>query len=197
METDAVRAATKSGRIEELIGARRIVGVLSDVRIEGPMVWGQQAGGQAGLPVEQVFNERFAIGGVSESLPHFTMRENRILEIERDIGQRSAGLFFHREPRHICERGRHVRRKRIDLDVRRAFAQFERANDGVRNDSETHALDFRGVSKIIGIAFEHDLLVANGADEAKWSAADGALRHSRVGISGDDANTWARESEKE
>jgi len=54
------------------------------------MIRSKDAASDAGLAVEEVTDEEFAVGGVGESLPNFAMGEDGILDIEADIVQVSA-----------------------------------------------------------------------------------------------------------
>jgi len=71
------------------------------------------------------------------------------------------------------EDGNHVWGERAEFEIGAAFAEFEGADDGVRNDAEDDFVEFGSAAEIVGIAFEDDGVVLGLADEAERAAADG------------------------
>ena len=182
MNPHAVRAPRKARRIEQLFRQRRIVPVLLHVRLVRPVVRRQQARGYQRLPVQQIANQRLAVRGVRQRLPHFAMRQNWIVEIKGDVCELRAGLVFGNNFRLLCERQNHIWRQRIHAaQVRSAFAQFERTNNFLRHHPKAHPFDFGRAGEIVRVPLEDDLLVLRHADETKRPGAYGVLRHIRAG----------------
>jgi len=93
--------------------------------------------------MKEIADERFAVGRESESLANFAMGQDRIFEIKTEVGEIRAGAIGHCKIGLARENGNDVRRKRTHLKIGRAFAKFERANDTVGDDAESHARDPR------------------------------------------------------
>src|SRR6267378_892672 len=70
----------------------------------------------------------------------------------------------------------------------RAFAKFERANDGVGNDSESDASDLRRVAKVFRTPLDDNLFVLRLLRESKGAGADGAAGKVGASVRGNDAN---------
>ncbi len=191
-EADAAGAARETGGVEERGGAHGIVIVVGEIGIEGPVGGREEGGSEAGLAAHEIANDGGAVGGIGESLANGVLGENGIFEIESDVGERSAGLVFGLNVRVAAESVDHVGSEGAKFDVGGAFAEFERADGGVGNDAEVNAGNVRRGTEVVGIAFEEDVEIGSGGDEAKRAGADGGRGDGGAeSVAGNDADGGA------
>lgn len=79
--------------------------------------------------------------------------------------------------RFFLERENRVRRERIADNIGTALTKFECAGGGVGHDGETDARHVRLFTPVIVVAFDDNLLIRFGADEAKRAGPDRMLSH--------------------
>ena len=173
MQAHGALLAREASRIQKLLGASGIVVVLRDVGFGGPVIRGQDTGGELCLTLQEIADERFAVRRRRESLANFVMRQDRILEIEAQVREIRSAAVAHREIRLAREDRNDVGRKRAHLQIGRTFAKFEGANNRIWHDSESHTSDLRHVPEIFRIAFDDHLFVLRFLHEAKRAGADG------------------------
>src|SRR5439155_6926953 len=83
----------------------------------------------------------------ARSLANFAMRQDRIFEVEPQIGKIRASAVAHGEIRLARKDGNDIRRKGTHLQIGRALAKFEGTDDAVGHDSESHSIiAIRGAS---------------------------------------------------
>jgi hypothetical protein len=193
VDTGAVAFARKAGRVEQLFGASGIERVLGEVGFVGPMIGRENAGGDASLAVQEVANEGFAVGGESQGLTDFRVGEDRVVEVDAEIGEIGAGALGDGEGGLFGEDGNHVGGKGADLDVSRTFAELQSANDSVRDDTEADAGELRCPTEVNGVALDDDFVVLGLADEAERPGADGIAGEICGGVGWGDADGWANE----
>ena len=111
MEAHAVLFAGEACSVKKPFGADGIVGILRDVRFGGPVIGRKHAGGELGLAVEEIANQRLAIRREGQRLAEFAMGKRRVFEIEAEVGEIGAGPFRDGETRLAREDRDNVRRE--------------------------------------------------------------------------------------
>ncbi len=112
------------------------------------MVRRQKTLGGPCLPAQEVPDHRGAVGRVGQRLPHLAVRQNRIVEIESDVGDLRAGLLVHDDAGFVRKRHHHVRRqRRHSSNIGRAFAKFKRPHDRFRHNAKSNASIFGTLPK--------------------------------------------------
>jgi len=172
VEALAVGSSEVAGGVEEFSCGRGIVVVGFHVWFVGPVIGREQAGREAGLVADKLFDQGFAVGGIGKGLAKIAFGKDGVFKIRADIGEIRSGALGNAKLGALGENGNHVRRKGTDFDVGGTFAEFEGADDGVWNDAECDSLKFRSAAEIIGILFEDYFVVLGLADEAEGAAAD-------------------------
>ena len=84
--------------------------------------------------------------------------------------------------------GNDIRRKGTHLQIGRAFAQFERANDAVGDDAESHARNLRRITEVFRISLQDNLFVLRLPNESKRTGADGVAGKIGAGVCRNDAD---------
>jgi hypothetical protein len=187
-QAHAVLFARKTRSVENLLGASGSVRMLRDIRIGGPVIRGQRARGELRLAMEEIADERFAVGRKCKGLANISMGQERIFEIETEISEIRAGTVGQCKIGLARENGNNIWRKGTHLQIGRAFAQFERANDAVGDDAKSDARDLRRITEVFGIALHDNLFVLRLSNEAKRAGADGVAGKIGAGICRNDAN---------
>ena len=81
-----------------------------------------------------------------------------------------------------------MREKGTHLQIGRALAKFEGADDAVGHDSESHSSDLRCIMEVFRMARQHNFLVLRLLQEAKGTGAYGVTRKAGAGVRGNDGN---------
>ena len=68
--------------IEKLFRAGGVERVLRDVRFVGPVIGRKNAAGDTGLAVNQIADERLAVGSIGQGLANFAAFEDGVFEVE-------------------------------------------------------------------------------------------------------------------
>ena len=140
MKANAVHLGISS-LLEQLAGAGGIVVVGGHVAVVGPALRGQNAIGGPGKTALQIFEQRAAVDGIGQGLPHALVFENGIAQVERQVGQHRAGGVQDGEIRIALQSQHHVGGQSVDGDVGAALAQFESARGGVGHDDKADILE--------------------------------------------------------
>ena len=97
MKADSVCCARVSGSVEDFFGAGSVSGIFRNVWFVRPMIWREDAAGNAGLAVKQKSYEGFAVSGESEGFADFAFGEEGILKIDAEIGEVGSRALAERE----------------------------------------------------------------------------------------------------
>jgi len=125
------------------------------------------------------------------------MRQDRIFEVEPQIGKIRASAVAHGEIRLARKDGNDIRRKGTHLQIGRALAKFEGTDDAVGHDSESHSSDPRCIMEVFRIALQDNFFVLRLLQEAKGTGAYGVTRKVGASIRGNDANGGGDEVDAE
>ena len=125
------------------------------------------------------------------------MGQDGVSQIDAEVGEVGAWALRDGEIGLPRKNGNHVGGECADFEIGGAFAEFESADDGVRNDAKADAIELRRASKVSGISFDDDFVVLGLADEFVGTRADGMLREISSGVSGHDADGRANEVDGE
>ena len=191
MKANAI-ACPVAGVIQNLPRARRIMRILRDIAVVGPVLRRQHAVSRARLVAQQVMNDGLDIDGVGDCVAHPNILQNGIAQVHGEVGVNRAVRLHDREIAIALESNHGVGCQRVDGDVGALLAQLERARGGVGNHFELHALQLGRRGPIVGIALDHDFFVHLRAHKAKRARADGiaievlaaAIRHDADGAIG-------------
>jgi hypothetical protein len=129
-------------------------------------------------------------------LTEFTARQKRIFEIQAKIGEIRARTLCDRESGLARENRNDIGGKRAHFKIGGAFAELQRSNDGVGDDSETHAGELRSTAIVFRIAFDDNLFVLRLLNEAEGARADGMAREIGGGICRDDTDGGINEVDR-
>src|ERR1700730_13681476 len=188
MHAHAALLARETGSVEKLFGASGIVPIPRDGRFGGPMIRGQRTGGDLGLPVEEIADEGFKVRGKTEGLTKLAAGQESIFKVEAKIIEIRSGSIGDLQIGLARENGNTVRREGTHFDVSGAFAEFECANYGVRDDPEADASEVRGTAEESRIAFDDDFFILRLLNEAKGAGADRMVGKIGAGLGGNDAD---------
>jgi len=83
--------------VEKFFGASGVERVLRDVGLVGPVIGRKDAAGNLRLAVQQISNQCSSIRGEGRGLSNFFASEERVLEIDAEVGEVRTGAPGERE----------------------------------------------------------------------------------------------------
>src|SRR6201999_569838 len=122
--------------------------------------------------------------------------QNRIFEIHTEVREVGSGPIRECQRRLLHENRNDVWSQRADFDVAGALAEFERANDGVRDDAESNAFQVWCRTGEFWIPFDHNFVVLTLADELKWPGPGKFAREVSARVCGHDTRRRANEIDR-
>src|SRR5215472_10016135 len=99
--------------------------VSRNVSVVGPTLGRKHTMRRLVLPAPQILYHRMAVKRIRDGLPYPDIFQNRIPNIETNVGQPRAPSFFDGKIWIFLQRGHGVRSQRVDGDVSATFAEFE------------------------------------------------------------------------
>ena len=144
------------------------------------MIRRQQTLRRPRLPAQQIFDDRRPVRRIRQSLPHLALRQNRIIEIERQISQHCPRLLL--AATSPCSFASVTTMSGVrelivaSAEPLRSSSARTIASGTIRN---AQPLDFRRAAKIILIALQDDFFIRRRAHKSKRPRPNRMLRHLR------------------